>query len=1062
MLTCPVCGHENPEGAKFCMECAAPLQVAAPPREFRKTVTVVFCDVTGSTALGERLDPESLRDLMARYFTEMSSVIERHGGTVEKFIGDAVMAIFGVPEVHEDDALRAVRAAADMQVALGALNKELERDRGTNLLCRLGVNTGEVVAGTGDQRIATGDTVNVAARLEQAAEPGTVLIGQDTFRLVRDAVEVEPVAPLELKGKSEPVPAFRLLHVTPGAAGHVRRMDSPMVGRFRELDLLRQAFERAVTDDTSVLFTVLAPAGAGKSRLVEEFLADAGGGDPAMVLRGRCLPYGEGITYYPVLEAVKQAAGLADFDAPEIVHEKVCTVLEGDEHGDVVCGRIAQLLGVADEGAGEETFWAIRRFFEAVARHQPVVLVFDDIHWGEATFLDLIEHLADWSRGVPILLLCMARPELLDARGSWGGGKLNATTISLEPLSSRECEELIVNLLGDADVPRAVEERIMLAAEGNPLFVEEMLAMLVDDGLLAHEDGRWTASRDLTDVAVPPTIQALLGARLDRLHPAEREVLEAAAVIGKEFFLDAVRVLAAEHLQGEVPQRVMSLVRKELVRPESSSLPGEDAFVFRHLLIRDAAYGSMPKMARAEMHERCADWLEGIAGGRAAEQEEIIGYHLEQAYRLRAELGPPDERANRLAGRAADLLEQAGSRARLRGDLPATVNLLARATELRPLGRERTGVLIDLAFVSLDAGEYERMEDAVRRATADAELLGDPALIARADVARAWVMSVRDPFASLDWSAVVPRAIEVLEPIGDDRALMEAWTLKAWDMGGNSSRFAEGIEAAKTARTHAQLAGDQLGSMRTMLMGTGWLVWGPAPVSAALEECEAVLEEVTGNRYALAELAGHRACLEAMRGRFEEGRALHATALETFVDLGQVLAQAFEGQHGWLVEWLASDYAAAEAAMRRAVEILEARDDRGLVVLNRAMMAEAIVAQRKIAEADELAAVIARDVHPSDVTTLPVLRRVQALVAASRGDLDAADVFSLEAISVVELSDDLFDTSLAWITRAAVLREMGRNEEAAAALDRAIALSDRKEDQATASRARALRQEIQP
>jgi tetratricopeptide (TPR) repeat protein len=994
---------------------------------------------------------------MARYFTKMSSVIERHGGTVEKFIGDAVMAIFGVPEVHEDDALRAVRAAAEMQVALGILNKELERDRGTSLQCRLGVNTGEVVAGTGDQTIATGDTVNVAARLEQAAEPGTVLIGQDTFRLVRDAVEVEPVAPLELKGKSEPVPAYRLLRVTPGAAGHVRRMDSPMVGRSRELGLLRQAFERAVTDETSVLFTVLAPAGIGKSRLVEEFLADA---TPAMVLRGRCLPYGEGITYFPVLEAVKQAAGLADFDAPEIVREKVCTVLDGDEHGDVVCGRIAQLLGVADEGAGEETFWAIRRFFEAVAGHQPVVLVFDDIHWGEATFLDLIEHLADWSRGVAILLLCMARPELLDVRGKWGGGKLNAAAISLEPLSQGECEELIVNLLGDADVPQAVGERIMLAAEGNPLFVEEMLAMLVDDGLLAHEDGGWTATGDLTDVAVPPTIQALLGARLDRLQPAEREVLEAAAVIGKEFFLGAVRELAAEHRRGEVPERLMSLVRKELVRPESSRLPGEDAFAFRHLLIRDAAYGSMPKMTRADMHERCANWLEGVAGERASEQEEIIGYHLEQAHGLRAELGPPDERATRLAGRAADLLEQAGSRARLRGDLPATVNLLARAADLRPLGRERTEILIDLAFVSLDAGEYERMEDVVRRATADAELLGDPALIARADVARAWVMSARAPFASLDWSAVVPHAIEVLEPIGDHKALMEAWMLKAWDLGGNASRFADGIEAAKTARAHAQLAGDQLGSMRALLLGTGWLVWGPAPVSAALAECEAVLEEMTGNRYALAELAGHRACLEAMRGRFEEGRALHATAIEAFEDLGQVLAQAFEGQHGWLVEWLAGDYAAAEAAIRRSVEILEARGDRGMVVLDRAMMAEAIVAQGKIDEADELAAAIARDVHPSDVTTLPVLRRVQALVAASRGDLDAADGLSSEATAAVELSDDLFDTSLTWICRAAILREMERDEEAGTALDRAIELSDRKEDQVTASRARALRQEI--
>ena len=438
MLTCPSCGRESPDDFAFCPACSTPLAPAAPAREVRKTVTIVFCDVTGSTALGEQLDPESLRDVQSRYFDAMRAAIERHGGTVEKYIGDAVMAVFGIPVLHEDDALRAARAAADMREALAALNKELERDRGVAIQVRIGVNTGEVVAGDpGDGKaFVTGDAVNVAARLEQHAEPGQVLLGEATYRLLRDAVDAEPVEPLELKGKAERVPAWSLLGVREVTSAVPRRLDSPMVGRERPLAQLRQAFDAAEGDDACQLFTLLGSAGVGKSRLVEEFLSTIGGG--AEVLRGRCLPYGEGITYFPVVEAIKQAAGLADFDLPDVVESKVCSVLEGDEHQELVCRHVSQLMGVAEAAAGEETFWAIRRFFEASARERPLVLVFDDIHWGEPTFLDLVEHIADWSRGSPILLLCMARSDLLDVRPSWGGGKLNAATVSLEPLTDEQ------------------------------------------------------------------------------------------------------------------------------------------------------------------------------------------------------------------------------------------------------------------------------------------------------------------------------------------------------------------------------------------------------------------------------------------------------------------------------------------------------------------------------------------------------------------------------------------------------------------------------------------------
>ncbi|MGZ8651950.1 MAG: ATP-binding protein, partial [Actinomycetota bacterium] len=646
MLTCPNCGRESPEDFAFCPACSTPLAPVAPVREVRKTVSIVFCDVTGSTALGERLDPESMRDVQSRYFDAMRAAIERHGGTVEKYIGDAVMAVFGIPVVHEDDALRAARAAADMREALAALNKELERDRGVAIQVRIGVNTGEVVAGDpGDGKaFVTGDAVNVAARLEQHAEPGQVLLGEATYRLLRDAVDAEPVEPLELKGKTDRVAAWSLAGVREVTSAVRRRLDSPMVGRERPLAQLRQAFDAAEGDDACQLFTLLGSAGVGKSRLVEEFLSTLGG--RAEVLRGRCLPYGEGITYFPVVEAIKQAAGLADFDLPDVVESKVCSVLEGDDHQELVCRHVSQLMGVAEAAAGEDTFWAIRRFFEASARDRPLVLVFDDIHWGETTFLDLVEHIADWSRGSSILLLCMARSDLLDVRPSWGGGKLNAATVSLEPLTDDQAVDLIANLLGAAELTAGVAERIVQTAEGNPLFVEEMLAMLVDDGLIVRDDDRWIAAGDLSSVTVPPSIHALLDSRLDRLSPEEREVLEAAAVIGKEFFVGAVRDLVPEGRRARVPSDLLSLVRKELIRSDRTTLPGEDAFRFRHLLVRDSAYEAIPKAQRAELHERFADWLERIAGEAVAEQEEILAYHLEQAHAYRLQLGPADERSD--------------------------------------------------------------------------------------------------------------------------------------------------------------------------------------------------------------------------------------------------------------------------------------------------------------------------------------------------------------------------------------------------------------------------------
>ncbi len=507
-MVCASCGAGNPERAKFCLECGAPLGAAEPSGEVRKTVTIVFCDVTGSTALGESTDPEAVRALLARYFNSMREIIEAHGGSVEKFIGDAVMAVFGVPVLHEDDALRAVRAALEMREALPELGVQ----------ARIGVNTGEVVTGTAE-RLATGDAVNVAARLEQAAPPGEVLLGMETVQLAGDAVEVEPVEPLQLKGKAKPVPAYRLLALT-GREAAERRLEGSFVGRERERRLLTEAFDLAVSDRACHLFTMLGVAGVGKSRLAAEFLR----GVDATVVRGRCLSYGDGITYWPVVEVVKQLRP-EERELPPTVARPLRVLLGGDE-----------------PSTTDEIAFAVRKLLEEAASERPLVVVWDDLHWAEPTFLDLVEHVADWSRDAPILLLCMARPELLDGRPGWAGGKLHATTVLVEPLGREACEALLDEL--GADLDPALRSKVLASAEGNPLFVEEMAAMVRDS--------------PTAEVQVPPTISALLAARLDQLGAPERAALACGSVEGSVFHRAAV-----EALDGD-PAQLIALVRKEL------------------------------------------------------------------------------------------------------------------------------------------------------------------------------------------------------------------------------------------------------------------------------------------------------------------------------------------------------------------------------------------------------------------------------------------------------------------------------------------------------------------
>src|SRR6516165_111059 len=683
MLRCPNCGEENPEKFRHCGYCGSQLSRpvgAEAADEVRKTVTVVFCDLTGSTSLGEKLDSESLREVLDVYFSAMRQVLERHGGTVEKYIGDAIMAVFGLPRLHEDDALRAVRAAFEMGTVLQELNARLQATWGVRLQNRTGVNTGEVVAAgsaTG-QRLATGDTINVAARLEQAAPDGEVLIGDTTFRLVKDAVTAEPTEPLKLKGKSARVRAHRLTGVS-GDEAITRRADLPFVSREAELGHLVDAFGRALADSHCEVVTVLGQAGLGKSRLIEEFVRYVGG--HAQVLRGRCLSYGDGITFWPIAEAFRQAAGILPDDTDEAARAKLWSLTRGG-HEDAAL-RIWSLMGFGSGAyAKDELLWSVRAVLETIARRWPLVLILDDIHWAEPILLDLVEHVADTSAGVPLLIICAARHEVLDDPPGFLAGRHGAHVIELQELSRTDTARVLKNLVGDLQLPAALEDRILSVADGNPLFAEQMISMLIDSGMILELDRGWEFAGGYDDVTVPPNISSLLASRLDRLPPIERDIVERAAVIGLEFQAAAVAALAPEGDAGaDLAPSLAALCAKHLIRAISASTSGDD-YQFSHILVRDAAYDRLLKRTRTRLHERFADWLLELSGTRAAEFEEIIGYHFEQSFRYQTELGPVDAHSRSLGERAAGHLGAAGSKAADHGDMPGAASLLQRAAAL--------------------------------------------------------------------------------------------------------------------------------------------------------------------------------------------------------------------------------------------------------------------------------------------------------------------------------------------------------------------------------------------
>jgi class 3 adenylate cyclase/tetratricopeptide (TPR) repeat protein len=987
--------------------------------EVRKTVTILFCDVVGSTSLGEATDPETTRRVMARYAESMAEIVREHGGTVERFRGDEVMAVFGVPVAHEDDALRAVRTAVEMQRALAELNSELRQTWGVDLACRIGINTGEVVAGDhgSGEGFVTGDAVNLAKRLEQAAEPGTILIGTATYPLVKDAVKVGPRERFSAKGKREPVARFRLDEVDTDASGYARRLDAPLVNRTKELEALRRLVHDAFETNRCGIVTILGTAGIGKSRIARELAIELG--DVADVATGRCLPYGSGITFWPLQQLITDLGGMAAAEA----------ALSGTDDGAVVLERLQAVTSAADATApSTEVFWAVRRLLERRSEQRPLLVTLEDLHWAEPTMLDLVEYIAAFANG-PLVLLCIGRPELLEARPN-----LAATKLDLEQLSDRETTEL-VEALGIEDAE--LVQRITSTSEGNPLFAEQLAAM--------------TADADASDaIELPASIHALLAARIDSLEPAERRMIERASIIGKEFWPRALVALSSHADQPHVTGRLMTLVRKGLVKPARAEVPGEDAYRFRHSLICDETYAGIPKAVRAELHERFARWLQEQAreGQGLGEHDEILGYHLEQAHRYRTELVPADEHARALAAEAGSLLATAGRRALAREDLPAARVMFERALALLSDDMpDRSALLSDLGSVAIRAGELERARTLLEQAVAAAERHGDRRSELRARIELQWQRSYTEPEeAEAEDRRIAELVIPELEALDDDHGLAKAWWLLS-ESHAIAGRWGERTDSLDRAIAHARRLSDD-GQLHVLAVQYAQaLYYGPTPVERAVQRCTELLEQASTAPTFEAGLATTLAGLYAMEGRFDEARDLYADSVAVYEEFGLKFRRAVRAIIGGQIEGLAGDLAASERELRTGYALLEEMGERAARSTVAAVLADVLSLVGDEIEAERYVAIARETAAESDVWPQVLWRRALARTTARRGDSATAAELARDAVALGDATDCLDLRAGTHWALAELLREAG-DDAAASAKTEALRLYELKGNRA--------------
>ena len=1008
-MICAACGHENRDGARFCDGCGTPL--VAPEvgrREERKVVTIVFADLAGSTGLGERLDPEALRDVQTRYFEAMRAPLERHGGTVEKYIGDAVMAVFGVPVLHEDDALRAVRAAVEMRDGMAALNSRLRADLGIGLTVRIGVNSGEVAAGdiAAGHGMVAGDAVNTAARLQSAAPPGEILIGPHTRSLVGQAVRLRTHPSAQLPGKKRPLRVWQVVGLAETGGRFQRPRDVPLVGRRAELRMLRARLKRCRERRRCVLVTVTGPAGIGKSRLLREFLEAAE--REATVVVGRCLPYGDGITYWPLTEVANELAG--GDGVPGIT-----SVLDDEPDAGTIAAQIGVVAGWQDAtSTAPGPQWAVRRLFEALARSRPLVVMFDDIHWAERAMLDLIEQVAARATAA-ILIVCSSRGELFERRPGWERAGGARSVIRLAPLTDAESARLLGRLAARRRA-RVSRSELMSAAEGNPLFLEQLVAMRADA----------PASR------TPPTIHALLAARIDVLPVAERRALDAASIEGRGFHRGAVRALSDGG--EEVDAALVGLVQRELIQPGRSEFADEAGYRFSHILVRDAAYELLSKRRRAELHVAYVRWLL-TRYDRGPAADEIAGYHLEQAHRYHSQLSRADSAdAQRLAAEASRHLSQAGRRAVTAGNRAGAVNLLNRALALQSPGAgDRLRILIDLGTVLREQGQFRESESYLRQAWRSAKARSDDSLAARAQVERLLTRLQVDPDGVARQTKRLGPALEPqLEAAADHAGLARLWHLRGM-LWWIQERSADAERAWQRAATEAETASDA----RVVHDAVGWeaasVALGPTPVPRAIARCRQICRILIDDPWAHALALQPLASLHAMRGEFDTAFGLLDESEATLAAISPSLDAAVSHPEVY-VSMMAGDLDRAERHLRQGKRELQRLGERAVLASTEGYLAQVMLLAGRDAEADRAARRCARLATTADAGAQCAWRRVRARLLSAQGRHRQALTLAREAVQIVANTDHLNSQGDAMVDLAVVLAADGSQREAAEAL----------------------------
>ncbi len=1062
-MNCAACRHENPAASAFCEECGAGLErrcpscasPCAPTAKFcracgaalaanpakatdeavaRKVVTIIFADLIGSTSLHERLDPESVSRVMDRYHRAVRAPVEAYGGTVVQLLGDGVLCAFGVPRVAEDDAIRAVRAAVGIQHAYREFARA-ERALIGDVGLRVAVNTGEVVV-TDDYAAGIGDPLNVAARLQQEARDGDVLVSESTRRLVSELVTLERVGTFALKGRAESVTAYRVVSLERPAGASA----TPFVGREDELRRVMAVYDAAVANRRARLAVVLGSPGLGKSRLVGEVTRRLG--DRAIVLTAQCDATGGG-TFAPIAKALRARLGADGSTSGDALRAAIEGALPGDDaERSRLAGGIAALLG-GTPSSPEETFFVVRRFLSALAATQPVVLAIDDLHWAEPLLLDLTEHLIQWSTDVPLLVLAAARPELRDARSALTvPGGLVTDVVTLAGLDAGAATRLAANVIGAGELPAAVAGRVLAASEGNPLFVGELVRMLVADGALKREGDRWTAGVEVARLEMPPTIQALLAARIERLRPEERAVLERASIVGRQFSRAAVTHLLPREA-GDLDARLEALRRSELIEPDTGWYLGEPALRFHHVLIRDAAYRRLLKNTRAELHARFADWLEERVAG-SVEHDETIGWHLEQAHQHLRELGPVDAQGQTLGERASRHLAAAGRRALARDDVSLAAGLLGRALDrLDSSDPARADLTLDWCEALLAAGDVGPAGPAIEeleRFAADSPRL------------RAWHTcfagqraALTDPQTLRATADTVAAAADALAAANDAAGEAKAHSVHALALA-RLGRVGACEAALDRALAAARRADDRRRSNAVLASAPLAALWGPSPVTRASGRCLDVVRVLRITQGAPAVEAVALRCqgvLEALRGRSDAARRMLASSRRMVEELGITQRLLEVDVFAGLVDLLEGDAEAAERGLRAAYDGLRERGlgidaaqaaallGRALLALGRAEEAEAVSHESQALAGDDLKAAIA-------------WRGVRAEALARRSEHAAAIDFARTAVDTAAATDALLDHADARLALARVLRAAGRHAEAAAEEARAIELWESK------------------